>query len=77
MDNPHYPYFREVTLIRVAFFIQESVTNFPTDFPKVCMAVCTPPRAAPNFPLSERKNGELPLTVTRRFTCVCGGEGEI
>ena len=37
----------------------------------------TPPRAAPNFTPLERKNGELPLTVTRRFTCVCGGEGGI
>ena len=50
---------------------------FPADPPKVCMAVCMPPRAAPNFTPLERKNGELPLTVTRRFTCVCGGEGEI
>ena len=31
----------------------------------------------PNFTPLERKNGELPLIVTRRFTCVCGGEGEI
>lgn len=46
-------------------------------YAKVCMAVCMPPRAAPNFAPYRRKNGELPLTVTRRFTCVCGGEGGI
>ena len=72
------PYFLGVTLIRVAFFsFKRELLVFPIDRAKVCMAVCTPPRAAPNFTLLERKNGELPLTVTRRFTCVCGGEGEI